>query len=398
MANTSRPRMTATLSSQEDSMARITVGVGMVSDRKSILSRTIDEVRLHKTTRRKRYLLVACFAVVVTVGLTPAFQAGVPAGLESSHRKAGADVVGGYSFHWFVSDCRWWRKWRLRTGGTDLRTNRVAISLSGIGSSGWHIERITVDGLEGTLIAPERMTPPPSPLAHEPNSLLLHAAVVNNVDVEILSNQAALAVEWERLSLEELQWDGTRLNGAVHLLSRCNSASTVDGPWSVAGSHCFFQGLGTALQPPIPCSNSRCRPPPIGERFPWTGRPTASNKQLPSKRCCRCVAVRSDHWLREWSQVNRLGHFRTIHLAHGVRRHWRPPHLDVEVPLAYRSSSGTSAPLISAARRWKRFPDSPASRSLRISTHLTWQIQGEHDGTTTTARLTPRQRPTNASN
>ena len=79
----------------------------MVSERKSILSRAIDEVRIHETTPpqtlpsrrvlRRGHIRRphACLS-----------DMGVPAGLESSHRKAGADVVGGFSFHWFVSDCR----------------------------------------------------------------------------------------------------------------------------------------------------------------------------------------------------------------------------------------------------------------------------------------------------
>ena len=88
-------------------MARITGGVGMVSDRKSILSRAIDEVRIHETTppqtlpsrrvlrRGRNRRPHACLS-----------NMGVPARLESSHRKAGADVVGGFSFRWFISDCR----------------------------------------------------------------------------------------------------------------------------------------------------------------------------------------------------------------------------------------------------------------------------------------------------
>ena len=88
-------------------MARITGGVGMVSDRKSILSRAIDEVRIHETTppqtlptrrvlrRGRNRRPHACLS-----------DMGMPTGLESSHRKAGAEVVGGYSFRWIVSDCR----------------------------------------------------------------------------------------------------------------------------------------------------------------------------------------------------------------------------------------------------------------------------------------------------
>ena len=171
-----------------------------------------------KPPRRKRYLLVACFAVVVTVGLTPAFQTWVcRLGLNQATAKQGLTwSVGSASVGLFPIAVELEEVAVAHAGGTDLRSNRVAISLSGIGSSGWHFERIIVDGLEGTLIAPERTSPPPAPPAREPTSLLLHAAAVNNVDVEIRSNQAALAVEWERLSFEELQWDGTRLNGAVH--------------------------------------------------------------------------------------------------------------------------------------------------------------------------------------
>ena len=88
-------------------MARITGGFGMVSDSKSILSHAIDEVRIHETTppqtlpsrrvlrRGSNRRPHACLS-----------DMGVPARLESSHRKAGAEVVGGFSFRWFISDCR----------------------------------------------------------------------------------------------------------------------------------------------------------------------------------------------------------------------------------------------------------------------------------------------------
>ena len=79
----------------------------MVSDRKSILSRAIDEVRIHKTTPPHTLL----FGRVLRRGNNRRPHAclsdmGVPSRLESSHRKAGVDMVGGCSFHWFVSDCR----------------------------------------------------------------------------------------------------------------------------------------------------------------------------------------------------------------------------------------------------------------------------------------------------
>ena len=133
-----------------------------------------------KPPRRKRYLLVACFAVVVTVGLTPAFQTrACRLALNQATAKQGLTwSVGTASIGLFPIAVELEEVAVAHAGGTDLRSNRVAISLSGIGSSGWHFERIIVDGLEGTLIAPERTNPPPAPPAHEPTSLLLHAAQI----------------------------------------------------------------------------------------------------------------------------------------------------------------------------------------------------------------------------
>ena len=79
----------------------------MVSDRKSILSRAIAEVRNHKPTPPQ----TLPFGRVLRRGRNRRHHAclsdvGMPSRLESSHRKAGADVVGGHSFRWIVSDCR----------------------------------------------------------------------------------------------------------------------------------------------------------------------------------------------------------------------------------------------------------------------------------------------------
>ena len=359
-----------------------------------------------KPPRRKRYLLVACFAVVVTVGLTPAFQTwACRLGLNQATAKQGLTwSVGSASVGLFPIAVELEEVAVAHAGGTDLRSNRVAISLSGIGSSGWHFERIIVDGLEGTLIAPERTTPPPAPPAHEPTSLLLHAAAVNNVVVEIRSNQAALDVEWERLSLEELQWDGTHLNGAVHLpQADVTPLPLSDGPWSGAWeATASFEGLSAALQ--------------TADSLQQFTLQTASNwgalsvdwqsdgeQQIVAFEALPQVhawPVRSDHWLRQWSHIATdsviFGQF-TWHTESGGTGFLS--HLDVEVPLAYRSSNWNIGPIdlsrsqMEALSRLAGFP-----LPTYFNAHSTWQIQGEHDGTATTARLTPRQRPTNASN
>ena len=262
-----------------------------------------------KPPRRKRYLLVACFAVVVTVGLTPAFQSwACRLVLNQATAKQGLTwSVGSASIGLFPIALELEEVAVAHEGGTDLRSNRVAISLSGIGSSGWHFERIIVDGLEGTLIAPERTTPPPAPPAREPTSLLLHAAAVNNVNVEIRSNQAALAVEWERLSLEELQWDGTRLNGAVHLpQADVTPLPLSDGTWSGAWeATASFEELSAALQTADSLQQLTLQTASnwgaLSVDWQTDGeQQTVAFEALPQ---VHAWPVRSDHWLREWSQI-----------------------------------------------------------------------------------------------
>ena len=202
-----------------------------------------------KPPRRKRYFLVACFAVVITVGLTPAFQTwACRLALNQATAKQGFTwSVGAASIGLFPIAVELEEVAVAHAEGTDLHSNRVVISLSGIGHSGWNFDRIIVDGLEGLLIAPDRTTPSPTTPAHVANSLLLHEAAVSNVDVEIRSNQAALAVEWERLRLEELHWDGTHLNGAVHVPQADVTPLPLSegfwlGAWEVAiRDHCLSQ-------------------------------------------------------------------------------------------------------------------------------------------------------------
>ena len=125
-----------------------------------------------------------------------------------------------------------------------MRSNRVAISLSNR-SSGWHFERIIVDGLEAPYRARTHDSAPSTPSTRA-DFLLLHAAAVNNVDVKSVQI-AALAVE-KRLSLEELHGMAPTQTVRAFTPSRCNSASLSDGPWSGAWeATASFEGLA-ALQ------------------------------------------------------------------------------------------------------------------------------------------------------
>ena len=281
-------------------------------------------------------------------------------------------------------------------GGTNLRSNRVAIGLSGIRSSGWHFEHIIVDGLEGILIAPEQMTPSSLPPAHEPTSLLLHAAAVSNVDVEVRSNQAALAVEWERLSLKGLHWDGTHLNGAVHVpQADVTPLPLSDGPWSGAwDTTTSFEGLSAALESVDSLEQFTLQTASNwGElSVEWQAdsqQQTVAFEALPQ---VHTWPVRSDHWLRQWHQIATdsviSGQF-TWHAE--TRGRGVLSHLDVEVPLAYQTSNWNIGP-IDLSRSQMEALSRLASLPLPtyFNAHSTWQIQGEQEGTTTRARLTPK--------
>ena len=110
--------------------------------------------------------------------------------------------------------------------------------------------------------------------------------------------------------------------------SRCNSASTVR--WSLVGrlgSHCFFRRTQCSL------TNRRFLAAihaagrlQLGSAFRGLAdRRRATNRCLRSVAAGTCVA-RAQRPLAEAMVPNchRLSHFRTIHLAHGVRRHWPP--------------------------------------------------------------------------
>jgi hypothetical protein len=351
-----------------------------------------------KPPRRKRYFLVACFAVVITVGLTPAFQTwACRLALNQATAKQGLTwSVGAASIGLFPIAVELEEVAVAHAEGTDLHSNRVAISLSGIGRSGWKFDRIIVDGLEGLLIAPDRTTPSPSTPAHEANSLLLHEAAVSNVDVEIRSNRAAFAVEWERLSLEELHWDGTHLNGAVHVpQADVTPLPLSDGFWSGTWeAPASFEGLSATLQAVDSLQQFTLQTASNwGEiSVDWHAdgeQQTVAFAALPQ---VHAWPVRSDHWLRQWSRIATdsviFGQF-TWHAESGGTGVLS--HLNVEVPLVYRTSNWNIGPIDLSRTQLKalsRLAGLPLP--TYFNAHSNWQIQGEHDGTTTRARLTPK--------
>ena len=123
---------------------------------------------------RKRYFIVAAFAVLLGIGLSPAFQSWVCRfALNQATLKQGFTwSVDAASIGLFPPAIEMDGVHLTHLHGTDLRLERIAVDFAG---SPWRVKHLLVEGLEGVLVGPEEDTSFPQSPSSEPLNLLLDA-------------------------------------------------------------------------------------------------------------------------------------------------------------------------------------------------------------------------------
>ena len=204
---------------------------------------------------RKRYLLVAGVVALVGLVLTPAFQTWACrfALNETTADRGMKWSVGSASLELFPVGVELDDVTLTQANGTHLHFGHVAADLAG---RAWRLERIVIDAVEGVVIQSLDETPAAS--TTEPISLVLDTAVVQNVQVEVRSAQAAVLVEWEHLNLTNLQWNGSHLEGALYMPNA--SATPLPPSMAILGPvrgrpRCPYQNWMSAWNRTIHCKS-----------------------------------------------------------------------------------------------------------------------------------------------
>jgi hypothetical protein len=348
--------------------------------------------------RRKRYLFVASLSLFVGIGLTPAFQTW-------ACRLVLNKATGNQGLNWSVEQASI-RLFPLaieldnatltNAYGTNLRFNHVAVSLEGLGSPSWHVAQLLVEGVEGVAVNPKNDATSTKPTtAPQPFSLVVDAASVRDVHVEFRTTQSAVLLEWELLTLAEMNWDGTYLNGTFQVPQAMASPLPLnDNPWSGAWTDPMaLEGMDVQIQ-----SNDSVRHIAMQTGSNW-GVLSTEWRVINETHTIAFQAtpniqkwpIRPEHWLNKLPQVV------SDSVISGALS-WHPEsggigsfsQLGVEVPLAYSGSTWKIGPIKMDTTQLEFFTTLAGMPfPSYFSMHPHWNLEGEYDGAVARAQLTP---------
>lgn len=343
---------------------------------------------------RKRYFIVAAFAVLLGIGLSPAFQSWVCRfALNQATLKQGFTwSVDAASIGLFPPAIEMDGVHLTHLHGTDLRLERIAVDFAG---SPWRVKHLLVEGLEGVLVGPEEDTSLPQSPRSEPLNLLLDAATVSNAHVEVRSNDTAALVEWEDLSLENLHINGARINGDLLVphaevsprLTHGNSLSGAwDAPVSIEGIEANVRSDDSLMQFTIQAASN------LGHlAMEWNAGTQQHTVAFAATPSLKTWPIYSDHWLHELRRLPTdstiTGEF-TWNAQTGVAGFLSQTNL--QVPLAFRGSSWNFGPINVHADQLAFLADlAGVPLPAYLSAHHLWVLEGAYDGANATTRLSP---------
>lgn len=341
---------------------------------------------------RKRYLLVAGVVALVGFVLTPAFQTwACRLALNEATGNQGMEwSIGSASVGMFPLGVELNGVTLIQANGTHLHLGHVAADLAG---PGWRLERLVLDTVEGVVVGSMDETSAAS--STNPISLVLDTAAVRNVNVEIRTEQAAVVLEWEHLSLTALHWDGSHLNGAIHLPNASATPLPLNGtPWSGAwAAPMSIAGLDVRM-----ASDDSLQLVTVKSASNWGhfavnwqaigGEHTVAFEATPRYQNW---PVHPEHWL---SNLPRIASDSVI----SGELIWNAEiggagflsQLDVDLPLAFHDSNWEIGPISIETARLE-FLSKSAGMPLPsyFGAHRRWKLEAEYSGAEVSARLTP---------
>jgi hypothetical protein len=341
---------------------------------------------------RKRHLLVVGMVALVGLVLTPAFQkwaCRLALNEATAHRgmewSVGSASVGLFPIGVELDDVT-----LTQANGTHLRFGHVAADFAG---STPRVERLIIDAVDGVVIPSLDSTPAASSI--KPISLELDTAAIRNVNIEVRSAQAAVLVEWEHLKLTALQWDGSRINGALYMPNASATplplnGATWSGAWSAPMS---IAELDVRME-----SDDSLQVVTVKSTSDWghlavnwqesAGEHTVAFEATPTYEHW---PVHPEHWLND---VPRVASDSTI----SGQFAWNAEtigtgsvsQMDVDVPLGFQGANLEIGPInIETARLafLSEFAGMPLPSYFGV--HRRWVLAADYNGTQVSARLTP---------
>ena len=341
---------------------------------------------------RKRYLLVAGVVALVGLVLTPAFQTwACRLALNEATENQGMEwSVGSASVGLFPIGVELNDVTLVQANGTHLYFGHVAANLTG---PVWRLERLVLDTVEGIVVRSVDETSAAS--STNPMSVVLDTAAVRNVNVEVRSEQAAILLEWEHLSLTALQWDGSHLNGALYLPNASATPLPLNGaPWSGAwAAPMSIVGLDVRMELDdsltlVTVQSTSNWGHLAGNWQATSGEHTVAFEATPTYQNW---PVQREHWFNDLPRVASDSVI-SGQLVWNAKKGGAGflSQLDVDVPLAFQGSNYEIGPFSIETARLEllsKFAGMPLPSYFRAHRH--WVLEAEYSGTEVSARLTP---------
>ena len=345
---------------------------------------------------RKRYFIAIGLAFFVAIWLNPDFQTFAcrialnKATLEEGYKWN----VGSASFKLFPFSIELKDLSATNAMGTNLHFEQATIQITSLIGPTRQIDHIQIEGVHGMVFTSDVHSPYKS-AEDARESLFVEEASFSDVHVEIHSQRAAVLLEWEKLTIDELKLDGSAVSGYLQLpQAKVSPLPLSDVPWSgawespttIEGFVLDIQSVDSTQQISLETASNWGL-----VSMDWHTNTEQSTMDFKVAPRLERWPVRSDHWLSELpyfaSDSTITGCF-TWDTQAGITGFFSQ--LDIKVPVAYKDTSWQAGPIEINSFQIQTLADIAGIRlPTFFSSHDQWILEVDQEGLRTIGRLTP---------